>query len=96
LNFGNLDFDIVSDFELRISSLWATSIENPAIYMPIIYVPIRHSTSVESSLQISSFLYQTNPIFPIFLLKMKIMSKNKANSNPIKANNQSSFINSQL
>jgi hypothetical protein len=41
------------------------------------------STYVERTLQIRPFLCKTNPIFPIFRLKMMISLKNKANSNPI-------------
>jgi hypothetical protein len=47
---------------------------------------LTQSTPVEKSLQIHPFLCKTNPIFPIFCLKTMISSKNKPNSNPIKAN----------
>jgi hypothetical protein len=31
----------------------------------------------------STFFYKTNPIFPIIRLKIKIIPKNKPNTNPI-------------
>jgi hypothetical protein len=52
------------------------------------------STSVERTLQIRPFLCKTNPIFSVFRRKMKIMPKNKPNSNPIvsRANNERYFV----
>ncbi len=47
LNLGHLDFDIVSNFVLRISYFASQGI----------------STLVESALQIQPFLCKTNPIF---------------------------------
>jgi hypothetical protein len=41
------------------------------------------STIVERTLQIRPFFCKTNPIFRIFILKMKISLKNKPNSKPI-------------
>ncbi|MBL7145710.1 MAG: hypothetical protein ISS76_15845 [Phycisphaerae bacterium] len=43
LNLSHLDFDIVSDFELRISSLWSSSIKNPTLAHFRHFSHFRHS-----------------------------------------------------
>jgi len=86
LDLGHLDFDIVSDLELRISDFASLGI----------------STTVKSPLQISYFLCKTNPILSaVGGLQMNVTTfitmnyeqrtmndanKNKPNSKPIKPN----------
>ena len=100
MNLGHLDFDIVSNFALRISDLWFREWQPLSVNFP------RPSTSVESPLQIHLFL-QNKPNFQnaqinvtsintmnYELRTMNYFTQNKPNSNPIKPNfkaNQTQF-----
>jgi len=86
---SHLDFDIVSDLELRIKNHPSSACPLPAVhFVPLLLCPFA-STVVENIRQINLFM-QNKPNFPHFSPENEDFTKKqtqfKPNSNPIKAN----------